>query len=127
MVGVTSTVVKESAEELTQRLKEATTAREKDKLQVLYWLKQEKAPTLKVIAESLGHHRNTVQSWLCKYREQGLQGMLERKKSKGRVRVIPEWAEKALEKRLKAEEKGFKSMGKCRNGTQVRSWLFPKT
>jgi hypothetical protein len=67
MAGVTSTVVKESAEELTQRIKEATTAREKDKLQVLYWLKQEKAPAIKVIAKSLGHHRNTVQTWLCKY------------------------------------------------------------
>ncbi|MGV2387809.1 MAG UNVERIFIED_CONTAM: hypothetical protein LVR29_04150 [Microcystis novacekii LVE1205-3] len=44
MAGVTSTVVKESAEELTQRIKESTTAREKDKLQVLYWLKREKAP-----------------------------------------------------------------------------------
>jgi len=49
MAAVTSTVVKESAEELTQRIKEATTAREKDKLQVLYWLKQEKAPALEVI------------------------------------------------------------------------------
>ncbi|NCQ68197.1 MAG: hypothetical protein GPI99_02795 [Microcystis aeruginosa W13-15] len=48
MAGVTSTVVKESAEELTQRLQEATTAREKDKLP----LNQEKAPTLKVIATS---------------------------------------------------------------------------
>ncbi|NCQ84766.1 MAG: hypothetical protein GPJ00_09815 [Microcystis aeruginosa W13-18] len=64
MAGVTSTVVKESAEELTQRIKEATTAREKDKVQVLYWLKQEKAPAIKVIAKSLGHHRNTVQTWL---------------------------------------------------------------
>jgi transposase len=93
MAGVTSTVVKESAEELTQRIKEATTAREKDKLQVLYWLKQEKALAIKVIAKSLGHHRNTVQTWLSKYREKGLEGMLERKKSKGRVRVIPEWAD----------------------------------
>ncbi|GCA82018.1 helix-turn-helix domain-containing protein [Microcystis aeruginosa] len=126
MVGVTSTVVKESAEELTQRLKEATTAREKDKLQVLYWLKQEKAPTLKVIAESLGHHRNTVQSWLCKYREQGLQGMLERKKSKGRVRVIPEWAEKALEKRLKAEEKGFKSYGEVQEWHTSKKLVIPE-
>ncbi|MCU7244746.1 MAG: hypothetical protein NT917_16835 [Microcystis aeruginosa WS75] len=48
MAGVTSTVVKESAEELTQRIKEAITAREKDKLP----LNQEKAPTLKVIATS---------------------------------------------------------------------------
>ena len=120
MAGGTSTVVKESAEELTQRLKEATTAREKDKLQVLYWLKQEKAPALKGIAESLGHHRNTVPSWLCKYREQGLEGMLERKKSKGRVRGLPEWAEKALEKHLKEEENGFKSYG------EVQEWLAEK-
>jgi transposase len=117
MVGVTSTVVKESVEELTQRIKEATTIREKDKLQVLYWLKQEKAPTIKDIAKSLGHHRNTVQTWLSKYREEGLEGMLERKKSEGRARVIPEWAEKALEKRLKEEEKGFKSYG------EVQEWL----
>jgi hypothetical protein len=67
MAGVTSTVVKESAEELTQRIKEAITAREKDKLP----LKQEKAPAIKVIAKSLGHHRNTVQTWLCKYLEEG--------------------------------------------------------
>ncbi|CCI16065.1 hypothetical protein MICAF_1750003 [Microcystis aeruginosa PCC 9807] len=40
MAAVASTVVKESAEELTQQTKEATTPREKDKLRVLYWLKQ---------------------------------------------------------------------------------------
>ena len=43
--------------------------------------------------------------------------MLEKKKSKGGVRVIAEWAEKALEKRLKDEEKGFKSYG------EVQEWL----
>jgi hypothetical protein len=50
MAGVTSTEVKKIAEELTQRSKEASTAKEKDKLQVLYWLKQEKAPAIKVIS-----------------------------------------------------------------------------
>ena len=117
MVGITSTVVKETAEELIQLIKLTTTDKEKDKLQVLYWLKQEKAPAIQTIAKSLGHHRNTVQIWLAKYREQGLEGMLEKKKSKGGVRVIAEWAEKALEKRLKDEEKGFKSYG------EVQEWL----
>ena len=43
--------------------------------------------------------------------------MLEIKKSPGGVRVIPEWAEKALEKRLKQENNGFNSYG------EVQQWL----
>lgn len=120
MVGVTATEVKESLEDLTERLKEAKTEKEKERLQVLYWLKQEKAPKISAIAKGIGYHRNTVQSWLAKYRAEGLEGLLESKKSSGGVRVIPEWAEKALEKRLKEEDNGFKSYG------EVRQWLEEK-
>jgi transposase len=63
----------ESVEELTQRIQEASIDKEKDKLQVLYWLKSEKSPAIKAIAKSLGHPRNTVQTWLGKYREEGLE------------------------------------------------------
>ena len=46
--------------------------------------------------------------------------MLEIKKSPGGVRVIPQWAETALAKRLQEPEHGFKSYG------QVQQWLAEK-
>lgn len=46
MVGVTSIEVKESLDDLIQRLRQAETATAKERLQVLYWLKQENAPTI---------------------------------------------------------------------------------
>jgi len=46
MVGVTSIEVKESLDNLVERLRQAETAKVKERLQVLYWLKQENAPTI---------------------------------------------------------------------------------
>lgn len=117
MVGVTSVQVKESWEELRKRLRQAKTLREKERLQVLYWLKHEPAPKIKASANSLGKHRGTVQSWLSIYREEGIDSMLEIKSSPGGVRIIPQWAEKALQKRLQEHNHGFASYG------AVQQWL----
>jgi len=89
----------------------------KERLQVLYWLKQEIAPSISAIAKAVGKHRGTVQQWLAIYRDQGLDRLLEIKKSPGGVRVIPEWAEEALAKRLQDPEQGFASYG------EVQQWL----
>lgn len=117
MVGVTSIQVKESVQELKEKLRQTKFPKEKERLQVLYWLKQEDAPSIGEIAVSLGKHRNTLQTWLAKYREGGIEALLSRKKSPGRVRVIPKWAEFALQKRLKQENHGFQSYG------EVQQWL----
>ena len=74
------------------------------------------APSISAIAKAVGKHRNTVQTWLSNYREGGVEGMLEIKKSPGGVRVIPHWAEAALAKRLQANH-GFQSYG------AVQQWL----
>jgi transposase len=108
MAGVTSIIIKESAEELEKLLKKEKEAKNKERIQALYWLKQEKAPTITEIAKSLGRNRATVQKWLTKYREEKLEGLLKRKKSEGRVRVIPKWAEESLRKKL-TEKEGFRS------------------
>jgi transposase-like protein len=92
MVGVTSIEVKESLNDLTQQLRQAETSSAKERLQVLYWLKQDNAPSISAIAKAVGKHRNTLQSWLSMYREGGVEAMLEIKKSPGGVRVIPQWA-----------------------------------
>lgn len=117
MVGVTSTEVKESLEDLAEQLRQVQTSTAKERLQVLYWLKQENAPSISAIAKAVGKHRNTVQTWLLMYREGGIKAMLEIKKSPGGVRVIPQWAEDALAKRLQDPNHGFSSYG------EVQQWL----
>lgn len=116
MVGVTSIEVKESLNDLAQQLRQAKTSSAKERLQVLYWLKQDNAPSISAIAKAVGKHRNTLQSWLSMYREGGVEAMLEIKKSPGGVRVIPQWAEDVLALRLQ-ESNGFKSYG------AVQQWL----
>ena len=116
MAGVTSIEVKESLDELTQQLCQVKTSSAKERLQVLYWLKQDNAPSISAIAKAVGKHRNTLQAWLSMYREGGVEAMLEIKKSPGGVRVIPQWAENALAKRLQ-ESNGFQSY------YAVQQWL----
>lgn len=117
MAGVTSLEVDESLDELVQLLRQAETPRAKECLQVLYWLKQENPPTICAIAKAVGKHRNTVQNWLLKYREGGVEAMLEVKQSPGGVRVIPQWAEASLAKRLEDPNHGFVSYG------ALQQWL----
>lgn len=117
MAGVTSIKVKESLDDLVQQLRQAKTTTTKERLQVLYWLKQEQTPTISTIAQALGKHRNTVGTWLLKYRNGGIETMLERGQSPGGVRVIPQWAEASLAKRLADPNHGFASYG------AVQQWL----
>ena len=116
MAGVTSIEVKESLDELTQQLCQVNSSSAKERLQVLYWLKQDNAPSISAIAKAVGKHRNTLQTWLSMYREGGVEAMLEIKKSPGGVRVIPQWAENGLAKRLQ-ESNGFQSY------YAVQQWL----
>jgi transposase len=117
MVGVTSIDVKESLKDLSEQLRQAETPSAKERLQVLYWLKQDPAPSISAIARGVGKHRNTVQTWLSNYRKGGMEAMLEIKQSPGGVRVIPQWAETALAKRLQEPNHGFSSYGK------VQQWM----
>jgi DNA-binding transcriptional ArsR family regulator len=64
MVGVSSIEVKESLDDLAEQLRQAKTPSAKERLQVLYWLKQDYVPSISAIAKAVGKHRNTVQTWL---------------------------------------------------------------
>jgi transposase len=111
-------VVQESLEALSAHLRETTIAIHKERLQMLYWLKQDNAPSISSIAQALGRHRGTLQTWLARYRDNGLCSLLEVKLSLGGGnRVIPQWAEAALAKRLEEPDPGFSSYG------AVQQWL----
>ena len=64
----------------------------------------------------LGRSRITVQRWLSKYRQQGMSGLLEAKKSPGRPKVISEEVRLQLRQEL-ADPLGFSSYG------EVQLWL----
>ena len=85
----------------------------------MYLLKTKKAKTVTEAAEMIGRNRVTVQDWLGKYRQGGLEKLLSKKVSTGRPRKVPQWAEKTLEKRLK-EKEGFDNYG------EICEWLKEK-
>jgi L-alanine-DL-glutamate epimerase-like enolase superfamily enzyme len=119
MAGVSAIAIKESLEELGERLREVEQPIHKERLQVLYWLKQAQAPSVSQIAVAIGRHRGTVQKWLALYRAQGLEALLVVKPIPGGGnRVIPMWAEVALAKRLQEPSNGFDSYG------AVQEWLL---
>jgi len=119
MAGVCKIEIRESEVELKQLLGQAKTGSEKERLQVLYLLKTKKALSVTHAAEIVGRNRVTLQNWLAEYRQGGLSKLLSKKVSTGRKKTIPQWAEKALEKRLKLEE-GFNSYG------EICHWLESK-
>lgn len=85
-------------------------------MQLLYLLKSKQATTVQQAARLLCRHRVTVQEWLQRYREGGIDSLLEAKARSGRPRAIPTWAEVALDKSLQ-ETKGFDSYG------EICQWL----
>lgn len=106
MTGVYRLEIKESLDELKRLLRVQTTGADKERVQWLYLLKSEQAKTMEQVAQMLGRHRVTVQKWAKKYREGGLEELLNQKPRTGRPTQLPHWAEKALEKRLQQED-GF--------------------
>ena len=108
MAGVYHLDIVESEEELKQLLRKEKTGSGKERIQLLYLLKSQKAKTITQASELLGRHRVTLQDWLAKYREGGRESLLKRASSPGRPKKIPAWAEKALAKRLE-EAEGFES------------------
>ena len=116
MAGVYKVEIKESAEELKQLLGAQRRAVGKERVQLLYLLKTAQAKTVQAAAQLLGRHRVTLQEWLSRYRQGGIESLLKTKVPSGRARTIPAWAEVALAKRLQQPE-GFESYG------AIQQWL----
>ena len=110
MTGVYKLEIQESEADLKQLLRGQKTAFAKERVQLLYLLKTQQATTVQQAAHLLGRHRVTVQEWLQRYREDGLNALLKRKKPTGRRRTIPQWAEDALNNQLQ-QPQGFESYG----------------
>ncbi|AFY73332.1 transposase [Synechococcus sp. PCC 7502] len=108
--------ISESEEELKHMLRVQKTASDKERIQMLYLLKTKQASTIQTASTILGRHRVTLQDWLGNYRKGGIVGLLGHKPRTGRKQSIPQWAQKALIKKLE-EAEGFESYG------QICQWL----
>ncbi|WP_414573602.1 helix-turn-helix domain-containing protein [Nostoc sp. CCY 9925] len=102
--------IAESEEELKKLLQTARLGNQKEKLQMLWWLKSGQVKEQQEIGKRLAKDTSTVTRWLQKYRSGGLDELLEIKKAPGAKRKIHDIAIAALEEELKTG-KGFSSYG----------------
>lgn len=100
----------ESEEELKKRLQTVTEGSQKEKLQMLWWLKSGQVSEQQEIGFRLGRDTSTVTRWLQKYRSGGLSSLLEIKKAPGASRKISAQALAALKQELETGT-GFSSYG----------------
>lgn len=108
--------IQESAEYLEKSLHKARTVSQKEKLQMLWWLKSGQVKQHQEVAQRLGRNRSTITRWLQQYRQGGIEELVAIKKSPGRPREIDEQMLPRLQARL-AQPEGFKSYG------EIEQWV----
>lgn len=109
-------VIEESAKALEKQLKHARSASQKERLQMLWWLKTGQVTEHQQLAQRLGRDPSTISRWLQKYRRGGLWELLEVKTAPGQVPHITSEALAGLQQRLTSET-GFSSYA------EIVSWL----
>jgi transposase len=107
--------ITQSEEELKKRLQTAREGNQKEKLQMLWWLKSGQVKEQQEIGFRLGRNTSTVTRWLQKYRQGGLADLLQVKKAPGAARKLSNEVIAALQQRLNQE--GFTSY------TAIVEWL----
>ena len=116
MTGVGKINITETADQLKRLLKQQKTAFALERIQALYLLKTQQVETVQHLAGVMGRSRVTVQRWLRRYRERGLNGLLEHHWSTGRPKMIPQKTRERLKLEL-LDPKGFESYA------EVQTWL----
>ena len=101
-------VIEESVEFLEKQLKHARTASQKERLQLLWWLKTGQVKQHQELAHRLGRDTSTVTRWLQKYRRGGLSKLLEFKTAPGQAPHLTLEALSGLKERLE-QGSAFKS------------------
>ena len=102
--------IAESAEYLEKSLKQAKSAAQKERLQMLWWLKTGQVQEHQQLSERLGRAPSSITRWLNKYRQGGLSELLTIRTAPGAPAKIQGEALEKLQQRLQSEE-GFSSYG----------------
>ena len=96
--------VTQSEEELKKRLQTVRSVSQKEKLQMLWWIKSGQVHEQQEIGLGLGKDTSTITRWLQKYRLRGLSGLLEIKKAPGATRKMTDEVLAALKQKLESGE-----------------------
>jgi transposase len=102
--------ITQTAKYLEKSLKRAKSGKQKERLQMLWWLKTGQVTQHQELSQRLGRSPASITRWLNKYRQGGLEDLLEVKVSPGAVAKIQGEALEKLQQRLKSAE-GFSSYG----------------
>lgn len=116
MSGRMNLEITESVEYLEKSMKRAQRASQKERLQALWWVKSGQVTEHQELSRRLGRNPSTISRWLQRYRNGGLQAMLEVKTAPGAKPKIQGAVRRALEARLESAE-GFGSYG------EIVDWL----
>jgi transposase len=111
--------ITESESELKKQLHHVREGGQKEKLQMLWWIKSGQVKQQQEIGQRLGRHPSTVTQWLQKYRRGGLQELLQIKKAPGAQRILSDTVLADLQQQLNCPE-GFSSYG------AIVEWLQEK-
>lgn len=102
--------IREDAQTLERQLKNSRTASQKERLQMVWWLKTGQVTQHQELAQRLGPDPATVTRWLQKYRTGGLSKLLEVKTAPGQAPQMTKQILGGLQARL-TREPSFKSYG----------------
>lgn len=108
--------IAESVEYLEKSLNKASRVSQKEKLQMLYWIKSGLVKQHQELAQRLERNPSTISRWLQKYRQGGIGALLEVKTAPGQAPKIDGEMLKCLQARL-AQPQGFKSY------IEIGQWL----
>jgi transposase len=116
MAGRLKLDIRETAAYLEKSLKHAKSGAQKERLQMLWWLKTGQVTQHQELSRRLGRAPATITRWLTQYRQGGLTQLLRIKTPPGATPKIRGEALDKLRERLQSEM-GFRSYG------EIVEWL----
>ena len=104
-------------EEIKTLLHHQKNSTKRNKIQVLYWLKNGEVETITKAAKLLGVQRITVQRWWKQYKQGGVSQLLKNPPKTGRPTAIPSEVIQGIEKQLSREKEGRTSY------REIQQWV----
>jgi transposase len=108
--------VVESIDQLEKSLHHARSASQKERLQMLVWLKQGEVTSRSELATRCRRDNATITRWIARYKKGGLSALLTARRAPGASRKIQGEALEKLKARL-AQPEGFHSY------REIQQWL----
>lgn len=117
MARTSKLVITHSIDELKSLLKKQSQHKNIQRLQALLYIKENTYKTRRDLSEHMGIVRRTLEMWLSKYRQEGIEGMLVSGTRTRKSKCIPSDVEIELGKIVQNPKQGFSSY------VEAQRWL----